>query len=87
MKLLSNDEFKSIIKLTPLIAFDMIIEYNDNILLGKRINNPAKGFYFIPGGRILKFLSLIIMSEKIDVVKWLPLLHSKNIEPVCSTNP
>jgi len=54
MKLLSNEEFKSIIKLTPLVAFDMIIDYNDKILLGKRINDPAKGFYFIPGGRILK---------------------------------
>ena len=46
MKLLSNDEFKSIIKLTPLVAFDMIIEYDNKILLGKRINNPARGFYF-----------------------------------------
>ena len=54
MKLLSNEEFKSIIKLTPLVAFDMIIDYNDKILLGKRINEPAKGYYFIPGGRIMK---------------------------------
>ena len=54
MKFLSNDEFKSIIQLTPLVAFDMIIEYDNKILLGKRINNPAKSFYFIPGGRILK---------------------------------
>lgn len=69
MKLLSNDEFKSIIKLTPLIAFDMIIEYDNKILLGKRINEPAKGFYFIPGGRILKNETLALACKRLTQVE------------------
>jgi colanic acid biosynthesis protein WcaH len=69
MKLLSNDEFKNIIKLTPLIAFDMIIEYDNKILLGKRINEPAKGFYFIPGGRILKNESINLACKRLTKVE------------------
>lgn len=52
--MLSNNEFQDIIKLTPLIAMDLIIIYKNKILLGRRLNQPAKGYYFIPGGRILK---------------------------------
>lgn len=52
--MLTNNEFKEVIKLTPLVAIDMIFEYNNKILLGERKNEPAKGYYFIPGGRILK---------------------------------
>ena len=52
--MLSNKQFQDIIKLTPLIALDLIIYYKNKILLGRRINEPAKGFFFIPGGRILK---------------------------------
>jgi len=69
MKLLSNDEFKSIIQLTPLVAFDMLIEYDNKILLGKRINNPAKGFYFIPGGRILKNETISSACKRLTLVE------------------
>jgi colanic acid biosynthesis protein WcaH len=69
MKLLSYDEFKSIIQLTPLVAFDMIIEYENKILLGKRINEPAKGFYFIPGGRILKNETLTSACKRLTQVE------------------
>nr|WP_242462895.1 GDP-mannose mannosyl hydrolase [Persephonella atlantica] len=46
--------FKCIVKNTPLVSIDLIVENNGLFLLGKRINEPAKGFYFVPGGRILK---------------------------------
>jgi len=51
---LSNDIFKCVIENTPLISIDIIVKKYDKILLGKRINNPAKGFYFTTGGRIFK---------------------------------
>ena len=46
--------FKVVVENTPLIAIDLIVEKNGLFLLGKRINEPAKGFYFVPGGRIFK---------------------------------
>ena len=51
---LSETEFKNIVKSTPLFAIDLCIFKGRKILLGKRINSPAKDFFFVPGGRILK---------------------------------
>ncbi len=47
--------FKCIVNYTPLISIDLIVENKyGQLLFGKRINEPAKGYYFVPGGRILK---------------------------------
>ncbi len=47
------------IKNTPLISIDLIMKNSDDeILLGKRINEPAKDYWFVPGGRIFKNESL-----------------------------
>ncbi|HCE8951668.1 TPA: GDP-mannose mannosyl hydrolase [Raoultella ornithinolytica] len=57
--LLDNQLFLTIVRNTPLISIDLIIE-NDSqeILLGKRNNRPARGFWFVPGGRVQKNESL-----------------------------
>lgn len=48
-------EFIDIISATPLVSVDLIITSPDQkILLGKRLNRPALGFWFVPGGRIKK---------------------------------
>ena len=53
--MLSKEEFIAIVKNTPLISIDFIIENNDGeVLLGWRNNLPAKGYWFVPGGRIQK---------------------------------
>jgi colanic acid biosynthesis protein WcaH len=55
MAWLSPDEFKFIVKATPLVSIDLIIENPaGEILLGWRNNMPAKQYWFVPGGRILK---------------------------------
>ena len=52
---LSPQDFKQVIKNTPLISIDLIVENPEGeILLGWRNNAPAKGYWFVPGGRILK---------------------------------
>ena len=44
-----------IIEATPLVSIDLIIRNpSEKVLLGKRINRPAKGYWFVPGGRIIK---------------------------------
>jgi colanic acid biosynthesis protein WcaH len=53
--LLSPDDFHSVVRLAPLVSIDLIIRnLRGEILLGLRSNEPAKGFYFVPGGIILK---------------------------------
>jgi len=52
---LDDKLFLQIIDATPLVSIDLII-YNQSghILLGRRLNRPAQGFWFVPGGRIFK---------------------------------
>ncbi|HCN84417.1 MAG TPA: GDP-mannose mannosyl hydrolase [Sphingobacteriaceae bacterium] len=53
--MLAPEKFKEILKNTPLIALDLLI-YDDQgrALLGLRTNEPGKGFWSVPGGRIYK---------------------------------
>lgn len=52
---LSDEQFRSVVDLTPLISLDLIVKnQHGDILLGKRNNRPAQGFWFVPGGRVLK---------------------------------
>ena len=54
-RFLSHGEVDTVIRLAPLIAIDLIIRTaRDEVLLGLRKNEPAKGCYFVPGGVILK---------------------------------
>jgi colanic acid biosynthesis protein WcaH len=55
LRFLSHAEVDTVIRLAPLIAIDLIIRSaRDEVLLGLRKNEPAKGCYFVPGGMILK---------------------------------
>ena len=52
---LSDETFKSVIQHTPLISIDLIVRNEqDEVLLGKRVNAPAKDYWFVPGGRVRK---------------------------------
>jgi colanic acid biosynthesis protein WcaH len=52
---LNHDDLRRVVRLAPLIAIDLIIRNARNeILLGLRNNEPAKGWFFVPGGMILK---------------------------------
>jgi colanic acid biosynthesis protein WcaH len=54
-KLLSHSDLNTVIRLAPLVSIDLIIRDNaDRVLLGLRNNEPAKGYFFVPGGIILK---------------------------------
>ena len=52
--MLDSENFKTIVANTPLVSIDLCIICNSQILLGKRNNEPLKGIWFTPGGRILK---------------------------------
>ena len=52
--MLDPQTFKSVIENTPLVSIDLCLFCNGQILLGKRSNEPLKGKWFTPGGRIHK---------------------------------
>ena len=52
---LNATDLRNVVRQTPLVSLDLVIRDTSNkILLGLRTNEPAKGSYFVPGGRILK---------------------------------
>ena len=52
---LSVKDYRFIVRKTNLFALDLIIEDKEGkILLGLRTNAPARGFWFVPGGRVYK---------------------------------
>ena len=63
---LPDNKFLEVIKNTPLVAIDLIIKNNQGeILLGQRINYPAKGYWFVPGGRIMKNETIQLAFKRI----------------------
>lgn len=46
--------FKTIVEHTPLVSIDLCLVCRGEILLGKRNNEPLKGWWVTPGGRIQK---------------------------------
>jgi colanic acid biosynthesis protein WcaH len=52
--MLDRQTFKVVIENTPLVSIDLCLVFNGQILLGKRSNEPLKGRWFTPGGRIHK---------------------------------
>jgi colanic acid biosynthesis protein WcaH len=50
-----DDDFARIIRHAALVSIDIVVKDPEgNVLLGLRVNEPARGQYFVPGGVIRK---------------------------------
>jgi colanic acid biosynthesis protein WcaH len=64
---LAPEDFDTIVRLTPLVSIDLIVRSPDGrILVGRRHNEPAKGYFFVPGGRISKNETLAAAIKRIS---------------------
>ena len=52
--MLAAQTFKTVIENTPLVSIDLCLACEGQLLLGRRTNEPLKGEWFTPGGRIHK---------------------------------
>ena len=53
--MLPRSEFIDLLHLSPLVSIDIVArDRSGRVLLGLRRNAPARGSWFVPGGRILK---------------------------------
>ena len=52
--MLDDITFKTIIDSAPLISIDILLKKDGKVLLGKRVNKPAQGYFFSMGGRVNK---------------------------------
>jgi colanic acid biosynthesis protein WcaH len=65
--MLSREQFASVLDNAPLVSIDLVIENGrGEFLVGRRNNEPAKGFYFVPGGRIRKNETIADAFERIS---------------------
>ncbi|MBL4833191.1 MAG: GDP-mannose mannosyl hydrolase [Pseudomonas sp.] len=63
---LTDDAFHTVIASTPLFSMDLVVRNTKgHLLLGKRTNRPAKSFWFVPGGRVMKNETLDVAFERI----------------------
>lgn len=63
---LRHEDFATVVRSTPLISIDLIVENaQGQFLLGKRLNRPAQGDWFVPGGRVQKDESLHAAFERL----------------------
>jgi colanic acid biosynthesis protein WcaH len=67
---LSAEDFAVIVRLTPLVAMDLVVRDPDGrVLLGRRKNAPARGCLFVPGGRISKNETLAKAFRRITLTE------------------
>jgi colanic acid biosynthesis protein WcaH len=53
--MLSPEAFLAVVRDAPLVAIDLLLEDPEGrLLVGLRCNEPARGFWFVPGGRVRK---------------------------------
>lgn len=49
------ETFKSVVASAPLVSIDLVVRNQaGQVLPGLRNNRPARGYWFVPGGRIRK---------------------------------
>ena len=52
--MLDNQIFKTVVDSAPLVSIDILLKKDNKVLLGRRVNKPAQGYFFSIGGRIDK---------------------------------
>jgi colanic acid biosynthesis protein WcaH len=54
-RLPNDSDFARIVRHAPLVSIDVLLkDPEEYVLLGLRVNEPARGKYFVPGGVIRK---------------------------------
>jgi len=52
--MLGDQIFKTVVDSTPLVSIDILLKKDNKVLLGRRVNKPAQGYFFSIAGRINK---------------------------------
>jgi colanic acid biosynthesis protein WcaH len=70
MSTFSRSAFLQVVDRTPLVSIDLVVrDGTGRILVGRRVNEPARGTWFVPGGRIWKGEALEVAFQRIATVE------------------
>lgn len=50
----TDDEWETIVSNVPIVSVDLVVLTPNGVVLGRRVNEPAKNRWFVPGGRVEK---------------------------------
>lgn len=65
---LSDDAFRQVVMHTPLVSMDFVVtNAQGEWLLGQRVNRPAQGSWFVPGGRVCKGETLEAAARRLTL--------------------
>ncbi|GGN38619.1 MULTISPECIES: GDP-mannose mannosyl hydrolase [Marinomonas] len=52
---LEKEDFRGLVQHGVLFSIDLVVlDTQNRILVGERVNRPAQGYWFVPGGRVYK---------------------------------
>ena len=51
---IGDEDWRTVVRNVPIVSVDLVVVHDGHVALGKRRNRPAKGEWFVPGGRIRK---------------------------------
>jgi colanic acid biosynthesis protein WcaH len=51
---LPPDDWRTVVAGVPIPSVDLIVVHDGGVVLGRRTNDPARGEWFVPGGRVRK---------------------------------
>lgn len=46
--------WRTIMAQAPIVSVDLLVHVNNGLVFGKQTNEPAEGYWFVPGGRLEK---------------------------------
>lgn len=62
------DQFKAIVRDSVLVSLDLLlINEREELLVGLRMNRPAQGYLFVPGGRVMKGETLTVALRRVVI--------------------
>ncbi|MDR3543143.1 MAG: NUDIX domain-containing protein [Desulfosporosinus sp.] len=63
---LALEQFRAIVRDTVLVSLDLLlINERDEVLVGRRTHGPARDYYFVPGGRVMKGETLAMALQRV----------------------
>lgn len=60
-----DNQWEIVVRNVPIVSIDLVLQSVDGIILGKRTNQPAKGEWFVPGGRVHKHERLVEAARRV----------------------
>ena len=67
--MLGDQIFKTVVDSTPLVSIDILLKKDNKVLLGRRVNKPAQGYFFSIGGRINKNETIDNAMARVALIK------------------